>query len=118
MANHVQHFNVSYFRQLKSTQKSYIICIQYREPKELRCPSLYNTRTTSPITTCSMWPVSKSPNFPQPQAHQNDPEKLMDLHYSLAKSYSTSPELRQTWLDSMAALHLNSGNYSEVMNYS
>ena len=48
------------------------------------------------------------------QAHQNDPEKLMDLHYSLAKSYSNSPELRQTWLDSMTALHLKAGNYSEV----
>ena len=48
------------------------------------------------------------------QAHQSDPEKLMDLHYSLAKSYSNSPELRQTWLDSMTALHLKAGNYSEV----
>jgi hypothetical protein len=50
----------------------------------------------------------------QMKAHQNDPEKLLDLHYSLARSYSTSPELRQTWLDSMAALHLKSGNYSEA----
>ena len=48
------------------------------------------------------------------QVHQNDPEKLVDLHYSLAKSYGNSPELRQTWLDSMAALHLKYGNYSEV----
>ena len=38
----------------------------------------------------------------------------MDLHYTLAKSYSTSPELRQTWLDSMASLHLKYGNYSEA----
>ena len=39
----------------------------------------------------------------------------MDLHYSgLAKSYGNSPELRQTWLDSMAALHLKYLNYSEV----
>ena len=43
-----------------------------------------------------------------------DPEKLVDLHYSLAKSYGNSPELRQTWLDSMTALHLKHGNYSEA----
>ena len=48
------------------------------------------------------------------QAHYNDPEKLVDLHYSLAKSFGNSPELRQTWLDSMAALHLKHGNYSEA----
>ncbi len=38
----------------------------------------------------------------------------MDLHYSLALSYRDSPELRQTWLDSIAALHLKYGNYSEA----
>ncbi len=38
----------------------------------------------------------------------------MDLHYSLALSYRNSPELRQTWLDSIAALHLKYGNYSEA----
>ncbi|CAI8031739.1 Dedicator of cytokinesis protein 11 [Geodia barretti] len=54
----------------------------------------------------------------QMKAHQNDPEKLMDLHYSLAKSYSNSPELRQTWLDSMTALHLKAGNYSEAAHCS
>ena len=48
------------------------------------------------------------------QIHQNDHEKLVDLHYTLAKSYGNSPELRQTWLDSMAALHLKFGNYSEA----
>ena len=48
------------------------------------------------------------------QIHQIDHEKLVDLHYILAKSYSTSPELRQTWLDSMASLHLKYGNYSEA----
>ena len=48
------------------------------------------------------------------QIHQNDPEKLVDLHYSLAKSYGNSPELRQTWLDSMVSLHLKYGNYSEA----
>jgi len=39
---------------------------------------------------------------------------MVDLHYSLAKSYGNSPELRQTWLDSMTALHLKYGNYSEA----
>ena len=52
--------------------------------------------------------------LPCQQVHQNDPEKLVDLHYSLAKSLATSPELRGTWLDSMATLHLKYGNYSEV----
>jgi len=33
---------------------------------------------------------------------EGDTEKLVDLHYSLAKSYGNSPELKQTWLDSMS----------------
>ena len=49
-----------------------------------------------------------------PQIHKSDHEKLVDLHYTLAKSYGNSPELRQTWLDSMTALHLKYGNYSEA----
>ena len=70
-----------------------------------------------------LFKFSPLPHLPSPpptslfhplQAHQNDPEKLVDLHYSLAKSYGNSPELRQTWLDSMATLHLKYGNYSEV----
>ena len=54
------------------------------------------------------------PPYCTSQIHQNDPEKLVDLHYSLALSYRNSPELRQTWLDSIAALHLKYGNYSEA----
>ena len=38
----------------------------------------------------------------------------MDLHYNLAKSYANSPQLRFTWLESMAKLHNNYGNFSEV----
>ena len=41
--------------------------------------------------------------FPHSTSHQPPPQ-----------SYSNSPELRQTWLDSMATLHLKYGNYSEV----
>lgn len=50
----------------------------------------------------------------QMKEHENNPEVLMDLQYSLAKSYSTTPELRRTWLESMANIHINQGNYSEV----
>ena len=42
------------------------------------------------------------------------PEVLVDLQYSLAKSYSSTPELRETWLEHMAAVHESQGNFSEV----
>ena len=48
------------------------------------------------------------------QEHEDDPEVLVDLEYSLAKSYSSTPELRQTWLQSMAAIHEKLGDFSEV----
>ena len=50
----------------------------------------------------------------QMKEHQNDPEKLVDLQYSLAKSYTSTPELRKTWLDSMARIHGKNGDYSEA----
>ena len=50
----------------------------------------------------------------QMREHENDPEMLVDLQYSLAKSYASTPELRRTWLDSMAKIHIRHGNYSEV----
>eukprot|EP00795_Rhopilema_esculentum_P016504 gene16504-7923_t len=46
--------------------------------------------------------------------HEDDMEVLVDLEYSLAKSYSSTPELRQTWLQSMAELHEKNGDYSEA----
>ena len=46
--------------------------------------------------------------------HVDDHEVLVDLEYSLAKSYSSTPELRQTWLQSMADIHEKNGDYSEV----
>jgi hypothetical protein len=50
----------------------------------------------------------------QMKEHENDPEMLIDLQYSLAKSYATTPELRKTWLESMAKIHHKYENYSEV----
>ncbi|XP_061183678.1 dedicator of cytokinesis protein 9-like isoform X1 [Saccostrea echinata] len=49
----------------------------------------------------------------QMKEHENDPEMLIDLQYSLAKSYATTPELRKTWLESMAKIHCKNCNYSE-----
>lgn len=48
--------------------------------------------------------------------HKDDPEKLVDLQYSLAKSYQGTPELRKTWLENMAKAHEKYGNFSEVNN--
>lgn len=49
----------------------------------------------------------------QMKEHEADPEMLVDLQYSLAKSYA-STELRKTWLDSMARIHVKNGDLSEV----
>ena len=46
-----------------------------------------------------------------------DPEMLIDLQYSLAKSYTSISELRKTWLDSMAKIHIKNGDFSEVTTY-
>lgn len=46
--------------------------------------------------------------------HENDPEMLVDLQYSLAKSYASTPELRKTWLETMAKIHIRNNNFSEV----
>uniref|UniRef100_A0A1X7U0L2 DOCKER domain-containing protein n=1 Tax=Amphimedon queenslandica TaxID=400682 RepID=A0A1X7U0L2_AMPQE len=46
--------------------------------------------------------------------HENDPEKLLDLYYSLAESYAHSPELRSTWLESMAERHIQYENHNEA----
>ena len=50
----------------------------------------------------------------QMKEHENDKEMLIDLQYSLAKSYDSTPELRKTWLDSMAKIHRRHGDFSEV----
>nr|XP_027829538.2 dedicator of cytokinesis protein 9 isoform X9 [Ovis aries] len=50
----------------------------------------------------------------QMKEHEADPEMLVDLQYSLAKSYASTPELRKTWLDSMARIHVKNGDLSEA----
>ncbi|KAA0723028.1 Dedicator of cytokinesis protein 11 [Triplophysa tibetana] len=50
----------------------------------------------------------------QMREHEKDPEMLLDLQYSLARSYASTPELRRTWLDSMARAHNKNGDYSEA----
>ncbi|XP_026793122.3 dedicator of cytokinesis protein 11 isoform X1 [Pangasianodon hypophthalmus] len=50
----------------------------------------------------------------QMREHEKDPEMLLDLQYSLARSYASTPELRRTWLDSMARAHLKNGDTSEA----
>lgn len=40
---------------------------------------------------------------------QEDPEMLIDLMYRIAKGYQNSPDLRLTWLQSMAAKHSEVG---------
>uniref|UniRef100_A0AAQ4PCD7 Dedicator of cytokinesis 9 n=1 Tax=Gasterosteus aculeatus aculeatus TaxID=481459 RepID=A0AAQ4PCD7_GASAC len=49
----------------------------------------------------------------QMKEHERDPEMLVDLQYSLAKSYASTPELRKTWVDSMARIHVKNGDLSE-----
>ena len=49
--------------------------------------------------------------------HEKDPEMLIDLQYSLAKSYTSISELRKTWLGSMAKIHIKNGDFSEVTAY-
>lgn len=50
----------------------------------------------------------------QMKEHEKDPEMLVDLQYSLANSYASTPELRRTWLESMAKVHVRNGDLSEV----
>lgn len=50
----------------------------------------------------------------QMQAHHMDPERLLELQYSLANSYASTPELRHTWLITMARNHEQNGNVSEA----
>ena len=50
----------------------------------------------------------------QMKSFQDDTEMLIDSEYSLAKSYANCLELRRTWLESMASIHIQEKNYSEV----
>ena len=51
----------------------------------------------------------------QMKEHDSDPEMLVDLQYSLANSYASTPELRHTWLETMTRNHVKDGNYSEAL---
>lgn len=50
----------------------------------------------------------------QMQAHHHNEVKLLELQYSLANSYASTPELRHTWLLTMARNHEQNGNISEA----
>ncbi|XP_046413521.1 dedicator of cytokinesis protein 9 isoform X5 [Neodiprion fabricii] len=50
----------------------------------------------------------------QMREHNNDPEMLVDLQHSLANSYASTPELRHTWLETMARNHARVENFSEA----
>ncbi|XP_012262836.2 dedicator of cytokinesis protein 9 isoform X6 [Athalia rosae] len=50
----------------------------------------------------------------QMREHNNDPEMLVDLQHSLANSYASTPELRHTWLETMARNHARDENFSEA----
>jgi len=50
----------------------------------------------------------------QMKSFKDETEMLIDCQYSLAKSYANSLELRRTWLNSMADIHINEKNYSEA----
>jgi hypothetical protein len=48
------------------------------------------------------------------QARHTDPERLLELQLSLANSYASTPELRHTWLVTMARNHEINNNISEA----
>lgn len=50
----------------------------------------------------------------QLKEHEKNPEMLVDLQYCLAKSYASTPELRKTWLESMAKAHIRTQDFSEA----
>ncbi|KAI0241313.1 Dedicator of cytokinesis protein 7 [Lamellibrachia satsuma] len=45
---------------------------------------------------------------------QEDPEMLMDLMYRIAKGYQNSPDLRLTWLQTMAGKHSERDRHAEA----
>ena len=46
--------------------------------------------------------------------YSDDPEMHMDLMYRIAKGYQNSPDLRLTWLESMAKLHEQQDHFAEA----
>jgi hypothetical protein len=53
-------------------------------------------------------------NTVQLKKYSDDPEMLVDLQYDVADSYNNSPQLRLTWLESMASIHAREGHWSEA----
>ena len=45
---------------------------------------------------------------------QHDYDELVEVHWMLAASYSNTPELRITWLDNLASMHLKEGFLAEA----
>ena len=45
---------------------------------------------------------------------QHDYDELVEVHWLLAASYSNTPELRITWLDNLAKMHLKEGFLAEA----
>ena len=50
------------------------------------------------------------------KAFEEDPEMLIDLMYRIAKGYQNSPDLRLTWLQNMAAKHIEVEKYKHACN--
>ena len=48
------------------------------------------------------------------KAYNDDPEMHMDLMYRIAKGYQNSPDLRLTWLESMATKHVEQEHFAEA----
>lgn len=89
-----------------------------------------STKTVAALAKAD--PKTPSPDFPagvgslmkrlrtilidteQMKRYEHDPEMLIDLQYRVADSYSNAPELRITWLESMARIHIAQGNWSEA----
>ena len=46
--------------------------------------------------------------------YQDDPEMHMDLMYRIAKGYQNSPDLRLTWLETMATKHEQQNHFAEA----
>ena len=87
------------------------------DPHKTSCPPLrrlQNTAFPSDVKDLTKRIRTVLMATAQMKEHERDPEMLVDLQYSLAKSYASTPELRKTWLDSMARIHVKNGDLSEV----
>lgn len=79
-------------------------------------PDLQSTAFAAEVKSLTMRIRTVLMATAQMKEHERDPEMLLDLQYSLARSYASTPELRRTWLDSMARAHVRNGDFSEVQH--